>query len=181
MTSTDLTPKQQHILAALRDEPNHALTVTLLAARLGSSKPDSMRRMLERLAERRLVRKQGRGSDREFVLTSRGGSVIGDLVPEPIPDSRERMYYVLRATTALELVRDFELELTEEQATHLDHLEAFVPVLDVKARNAEDALRQVATQVGDRLEGTPMMVAVSDRYWQPVPVSIENRPFVTVG
>lgn len=177
-----LSPNQIELLASVAGAPGPVSLATIAQWHIGQPHQfgdDAARNAMKRMEARGLVVGSGTGRQRAYEVTDAGHTELRAAGGAPSQDSgpisATRNYIVLEAV-ALE---DLDAYI-EAMAPGLDVETVHVHVATVDARNTSHALRAAATAYPGP-EGTPELIPVAERYWQPYPVKIGSRRTVSLG
>lgn len=173
-----MTPNQTILLTAVLRAPR--TTAQLADLQNASGCPfgeDAARSAMKRLEHRGLVSGEGHGVHREWTaIEAPAREALG--LPS-LDSTRENSY---RGYVVLEEVKLGEIELEDLLILAGDEGVVYVKVAEVTGRNTEHAYRQAAKDVyADSATAEPVLVAVADKQWRPIPVRVQTRQTVSLG
>lgn len=175
MPEPDLSDNQVRLMLALRRSPTGEATTRELGLVKDATRTalgvDRARKTMGRLEDRKLTGGAGSGSTRKWWLTGEGKDALNAVRPEREANGApKRPYHIFRYLTGTS-----EIKLADLLESLGPDAEVLVKVGTLEAHNTANAYRAAGRDREMFPEpGTPKLVAVADRMFQPQDVPIEE-------
>lgn len=171
-----MTPNQTILLRAVLTSP--ATTEDLAAMPKDNGDEfgeNAARSAMKRLEHAGLVAGEGQGRSRLWrAIEAPAREALGLPSLDSTRDNGYRGYVVLEEVKLSDLIAD-------GKPVDPDGV-VYVKVAEVNGRNTEHAYRQAAKEAfADNDNAAPILVAVADKQWRPIPVRVQTRQTVSLG